>query len=303
MRHPRQDRFGTLPQVGAWYAEELRAAGPVGSEAVVRAFATVPRERFLGPGPWRIRSERGRDAYRTTPDADPRHVYHDVLMALDETRGINNGSPSLWAFVLDHLGVAAGEAVLHLGCGTGYYSAILAELVGVDGQVIAVEQDPGLAGRARKALAEWRQVALVQADSASFTAGQLDVVVVSAGATHPLPGWLSALRLGGRLLFPLTSQRLGGFMLKVTRAGAGERLAAELLCRAWFIPFTGACDPALDARLATAIEGGHDDLVRSLRLDRHVPDGSCWLHGDGFCLSWRDPDPADGESADVGHQT
>ena len=296
MRSPGHDRFGSLAQVRAWYAEELRFAGPVESEAVVQAFASVPRERFLGPGPWRIHDDPRRGGYRTTPDADPRQVYHNVLVALDEARGINNGSPSLWAFALDRLGVAAGEAVLHLGCGTGYYSAILAELAGPDGHVVAVEQDGALVERAREALGAWQQVAVVQADGAAFTAGPRDVVVVSAGATHPLPAWLAALRPGGRLLFPLTSKRLGGFMLKVTRAGAGERLAAELLCRAWFIPFSGGRDAALDARLATAIEGGHNDLVRSLRLDRHVPDGSCWLHGDGFCLSWREPDPADGEA-------
>ena len=34
-----------LAQLRAWYAEELRFAGPVESEAVVRAFASVPRER------------------------------------------------------------------------------------------------------------------------------------------------------------------------------------------------------------------------------------------------------------------
>jgi len=299
MTRAAQDRFGSLAQVRAWYAEELRFAGPVESEAVVRAFASVPRERFLGPGPWRIHDDARRGGYRTTPDADPRHVYHNVLVALDETRRINNGSPSLWAFALDQLGVAAGEAVLHVGCGTGYYSAILAELAGAGGHVVAVEQHPDLAARARAALADWPQAAVVEADGAAFSAGPRDVIVASAGATHPLPGWLESLRPGGRLLFPLTSQRLGGFMLKVTRSRAGQRLPADLLCRAWFIPFTGARDAALDERLAMAIDGGHSDLVRSLRLDRHVPDGSCWLHGGGFCLSWRDPDPADGAPADA----
>jgi protein-L-isoaspartate(D-aspartate) O-methyltransferase len=285
------DRFGSLAQVRAWYAEELRFAGPVASEAVVRAFATVPRERFLGPGPWRILSDADRGGYRSTPDADPRHVYHNVLVALDETRRINNGSPSLWAYVLDRLALAPRETVLHLGCGTGYYSAIMAELVGPQGRVAAVEQDAALAERARVGLAGWPQTTPIRADGSSFSAGPRDVIVASAGATHPMPGWLATLRPRGRLLFPLTSQRLGGYMLMVTRTGAGERLHAELLCRAWFIPFSGARDAALDTRLATAIEGGHADLVRSLRLDRHVPDGSCWLHGDGFCVSWRDPDP------------
>ena len=124
-----------------------------------------------------------------------------------------------------------------------------------------------------------------------------DAVVVSAGATHPLPGWLAALRGGGRLVCPLTSTGRGGVMLKVTRAGPGQgegqgqRLAAELLCGVEFIPFVGGRDAAADERLATAIQRGNTDFVRSLRLDAHMPDGSCWLHADTFCLSWRDPDP------------
>ena len=88
-------------------------------------------------------------------DADPRHLYRDVLVALDEARGINNGQPSLWAFLIDQLDNAAGKNVLHLGCGTGYYTAIMAELAGPTGKITAVEIDVGLAGRARAALLPW----------------------------------------------------------------------------------------------------------------------------------------------------
>jgi protein-L-isoaspartate(D-aspartate) O-methyltransferase len=216
-------------------------------------------------------------------------VYHDVLFALDASRRINNGAPSLWAYVLDHMGLASGDRVLHLGCGTGYYSAVMAELVGSDGHVTAVERDADLAGRAADALAAWPRVRAVHGDGARFEGGAQDAIVVSAGATHPLPLWLDALRPGGRLIFPLTSDRLGGYMLKVSRGESPDRLGADLLCRAWFIPFIGGRDATVDEKLATQIEAGHADLVRSLRRDHHVPDGSCWLHGEGFCLSWRDP--------------
>ncbi len=111
------------------YAEELRYVAHVRSEAVVRAFATVPRERFLGPGPWRILDLRG-DDYWLTPDADPAHLYHNVLVAIDPARRLNNGEPSLWAYLLDVLAPRPGERARHIGAGTGYYSAILAELVG-----------------------------------------------------------------------------------------------------------------------------------------------------------------------------
>ena len=91
------------------YAEELRFTAHIRSRAVFTAFAAVPRERFVGAGPWRVRSPMDMAEYWTTEDGDPRAVYHDVLIALDERRQINNGQPSLWAFLLDQLDVAVGE--------------------------------------------------------------------------------------------------------------------------------------------------------------------------------------------------
>ena len=133
-----------------WFAEELRHTAHVRSPAVVEAFATVPREHFAGPGPWRVLSPmRGFD-YWTTDDADPRRLCHDILVAIDETRRLNNGQPSLWASLFDQLGLAAGDRVIHVGAGLGYYSAIIAEIVGPGGRVAAIEIDPASPnGRAR----------------------------------------------------------------------------------------------------------------------------------------------------------
>lgn len=61
----------------------------VRSPAVVQAFASVPREHFAGPGPWRILSPRRSEHYWSTEDADPRRLCHDVLVAIDETRRLN----------------------------------------------------------------------------------------------------------------------------------------------------------------------------------------------------------------------
>jgi protein-L-isoaspartate(D-aspartate) O-methyltransferase len=60
--------------------------------------------------------------------------------------------------LFDHLDLLPGEQVLHLGCGTGYYTAIIAELVGSAGRVTAVEIDATLARKARAALADGPQV-------------------------------------------------------------------------------------------------------------------------------------------------
>src|SRR5215813_12740406 len=108
---------GSIEEARHRYAEELRFTARLSSRAVVEAFATVPRERFLGSGPWRVLSPMALGDYWTTEDADPRHLYHDVLIAIDEERRLNNGQPSLWARMYDHLQLTSGAHVVHVGAG------------------------------------------------------------------------------------------------------------------------------------------------------------------------------------------
>jgi protein-L-isoaspartate(D-aspartate) O-methyltransferase len=270
-----------------WFAEELRFVARVSDPTVVRAFATVPRERFVGPGPLRILSTWNMKDYWTPPDASPAAVYHDVLIAYDEQRRLNNGQPSLWALVLDKLCVVRGERVVHLGCGMGYYSAILAELVGRTGKVSAIEIDEQLAERARAALASWPQVSVINGDGANDSFAESDVVVASAGATHPLPAWLRRLSATGRLVFPMTVTDAGGGMLLVKRRGRDE-FEARFLCQVWFYEFAGARDDHVSARFARAFAQDRGFEVKSVRTDEHAEDAACWLHGDGWCLSRRE---------------
>lgn len=272
---------GSIEAARRFYAEELRFQVQMSSEALVAAFATVPRERFVGPGPWRV---LGVDGFWKTPDADPRHVYHNVLITLDEGKGINNGQPSLWAQHLDRLDVRAGDHVLHLGCGTGYYSAILAEIVGPNGKVIAVDIDAGMAEWARTALGPWAQVTVVCGDGALGLFEAADVVVVSAGATHPMAAWLAAVKLGGRLLFPLTPDAGSGAMAHLTRRSV-DWFSARIEFGALFIPFSGARDREVGKELARALGRDRGEGVQSLRCDVHEKEESCWLHGEGWCFS------------------
>jgi protein-L-isoaspartate(D-aspartate) O-methyltransferase len=267
------------------YAEELRFQTQMSSEALVAAFAKVPRERFVRPGPWRI---LGIDGFWKTEDADPRNVYHNVLITLDEGKGINNGQPSLWAQHLDRLDLRAGDHVLHLGCGTGYYSAILAEVVGPEGKVVAMDIDAGMAEWARVALMPWPQVTVVYGDGAVGPFEAANVVVVSAGATHPMAAWLAAVKLGGRLLFPLTPDAGTGAMAHLTRWSA-DRFEARIIFGAMFIPFSGARDREVGKELAHALARDRGDGVRSLRCDAHEKEQSCWLHGEGWCFSTLEP--------------
>jgi protein-L-isoaspartate(D-aspartate) O-methyltransferase len=275
----------SLEEARRRYAEELRFTARVESRRVVGAFAAVPRERFVGPGPWQVKSPMNMAKYWTTEDDDPRHVYHDVLIALDDVRGVNNGQPSLYAYLFDQLGVAANEHVLHLGCGTGYYTAIAAELARPAGRITAVEIDPSLAAKARDALAPWPQVTVTNTDGANTAFDPVDVIIASAGATHPLQSWLDAMRLGGRLLFPMTTTRTGpGAMLLVTHRGE-DRFAARFVHRVGFIDFQGGRHEPTSRRLAAALSRDGGAAVNSLRRNRHPKTETCWLHGNGWCLS------------------
>ncbi len=271
------------------YAEELRFTAKLGSRAVVDAFATVPRERFLGPGPWRVLSPMAMPEYWTTEDADPRHLYHDVLIAIDEARRLNNGQPSLWARMYDQLELNRGSHVVHVGAGTGYYSAILAEIVGGAGRVTAIEIDPFLAARSEENLAAaWPQATVVAADGFLFQPDRTaDAIVVNAGVTHFSSVWLDALAAeNGRLLVPLTSaERWGGFLMITRHGGNPDRYAAQFVGRVGMIPCVGGRDPAAEERLTAALAKSDFAAIRSLRRAPDEPDHTCWLAGEGWWLS------------------
>lgn len=282
MESPSPDRVAAAR---GYYAEDLRFKTRMTSAALFQAFATVPRERFVGPGPWLIQSQ---GEHWSTEETDARHVYHDTLIALDESRHINNGQPSLWAYYFDRLNVRARQHVLHLGCGTGYYTAILAELVGPEGKVVGVEIEPELAERARVALAPWPQVTVLCRDGSVGPFDAADVVVASAGATHPMPAWLAAVKPEGKLLFPMTTAEGTGIMALLTRVSE-ESFAARLQGGVGFIGFQGASDPEISSRLEDLLRRGRGSEVRALRLDAHDEEESCWLHGAGWCFSRREP--------------
>jgi len=280
-----------LEAVRQFYAEELRAVANLKSERLVKAFAKVPREHFLGPGPWQIVNPWWLEtdpSYRTTSDADPRHLYHNVLVGIDPNRRLNNGQPSFLAFLIDSLELQEGEHVVHIGCGTGYYTAIMAEVVGSNGRVTAIEIDPDLARHARSNLSYLAHVQIIEGDGGKHDPGPSDAILVNAGVTHPSLVWLDSLRHGGRLLLFLTAETDtagsgGGYVLKVTFKPGG--LACCFISRVGVFSCVGTRDPELNEKLKNAFTGETWKSVQSLRRDAHEATDTCWLHGETFCLS------------------
>jgi protein-L-isoaspartate(D-aspartate) O-methyltransferase len=274
------------------YAEEIRRLAELRSERVAQAFAEVRREAFLGPGPWMVwNSERW--AYEPTPAADPVHVYRDAPIAIAAERFLNNGQPSFVAKLIDALELQPGDRVVHVGAGTGYFTAIIAAAVGRDGRVIGIELDPELASRARRNLSAWPQATVVDADGCRHDAGAADAILVNAGASAPQSIWLDSLCLGGRLVLPLVrwpdrkeefAAGGTGIVLRITRGRDGYD--ARVLGSVVIFPCIGGIDAAGDRNLADGLERlDVADGVRSLRRDPHEREPACWLHGDGYCLS------------------
>ena len=177
------------------YARQMLAILGVDNPPIEAAYATVLREAFLGPAPWTASSPF--TGYRPLSGRDPVVLYQDLLIALDPARGVNNGSPSLHAKLLEALGPKSGEHIVHVGPGAGYYSAILAELVGPTGRVTAVEFDAALAERAKTFLSGRGNVRVVNGDDARWPETATDGVYVNFAVSRPADRWIEAcLRAG-----------------------------------------------------------------------------------------------------------
>lgn len=165
-------------------------------ERVLAAMARVPRERFL---PDELRDS----AYEDRP----------LPIGLDQTIS----QPFIVALMTEALELSGTEKVLELGTGSGYQTAILAELAG---SVVTVERLPDLSERAERILADlgYKNIKMRPAgtklgwpDEAPY-----DAIVTTAGAPGVPPGLMAQLKIGGWLVIPVGS-RYSQELIKITR--------------------------------------------------------------------------------------
>jgi protein-L-isoaspartate(D-aspartate) O-methyltransferase len=166
---------------------------------IIAAMLELPRERFLPPA-------RAALAYLDldAPVGDGREDSPSRCLL----------KPMLLAKLVQAAAVKEGDAVLDVGCATGYSSAVLGHIAG---SVVALEQDPALAGRAEAILGALG-IANVAVATGPLAAGwparaPYDVILLQ-GATEVEPRTLfSQLNEGGRLVCVLGRPATGKAMI------------------------------------------------------------------------------------------
>lgn len=206
------DSFGGYRQQ---LVEALQAKG-IRDLAVLKAIATVPRHRFV-------------------PDAVRHRAYEDS--ALPIAAGQTISQPWVQARSLQELRLTGKEKVLEIGAGSGYQTALLAQLAG---NVIGIERVATLAAGARQALHALgiANVTVLVGDGtlgwrslAPFDA----IVVAAASPTIPEP-LVDQLAPGGRMVVPIGT-RDEQVLTRVEKVG--DRLEVTPLSDVRFVPLLG----------------------------------------------------------------
>ena len=177
--------------------------------AVQRAMRAVPRPHFV-------------------PEDERAHAHHDTPLPI--ACGQTISQPSLVAFMTENLALTPASRVLEVGTGSGYQTAILAELAA---NVFTVERIEQLVREAQTRLTAlgYRNInfrigdgALGWAEEAPFDA----IIVTAAAATVPL-ALTGQLRMAGRLVIPLGPPHGEQKLLLVEKLADGELRATNLL--------------------------------------------------------------------------
>ncbi|MFJ9917767.1 methyltransferase, FxLD system [Streptomyces rubiginosohelvolus] len=210
--------------------DELRAGGDISSSEIEAVMRKVPRHAFIPDTPL----DRAYDTYAA------------VITKTDE-HGVQLSSvsaPQIQAMMLEQAQVRPGMRVLEIGSG-GLNAAYLAELVGEHGEVVTVDIDPVVTERAHRLLDEhgYNRVRVLTADAAEPIPelGEVDVVMVTAGAWDIAPAWTAQLKQGGRLVVPL---RMRGLTRSVAftqiPGGHGPYLESVSALICGFVPMQGS---------------------------------------------------------------
>jgi len=177
---------------------QLRSRG-IRDERVLKAMEKIPRHLFVDEG---LRDQ----------------AYADNPLPIGDRQTISQ--PYIVALMTESLKLTGTEKILEIGTGSGYQTAILAELAE---RVFSIERIASLASKARKVLDTLNYYnALIRVGDGTYgwrEEAPFDAIVVTAGAPDIPQPFVEQLSVGGKLVLP-TGSRQSQTLLKVTRTSA-----------------------------------------------------------------------------------
>ena len=171
------------------FVSDLIKQGVLKTPTIIDAFAKIDRANF-------VPKELKENAYINEP------------LPIGEGQTISQ--PYAVAFMIELLQPKPGDKIFEIGFGSGWQTAILAEIVGKSGKVFAVERIPGIFRFGRKNIAKYDFIknGIVKTIGGDATLGlkrhaPFDRIIAAASAQEIPEAWLKELKVGGRLVAPV----------------------------------------------------------------------------------------------------
>jgi len=197
--------------------ERLRDYYRISDERVLDALRSVPRHFFV-------------------PEALRGQAYGDHALPIDFNQTISQ--PFIVARMTELLEIDKKSRVLEIGAGSGYQTAVLAQLAA---QVYAIERIGELA---RAAHARIRELGIYNATVKAFdgTLGwnanaPYDAILVAAGGPQVPAPLIAQLKTGGRLVVPIGDTRESQSLVRALKTEGGHKLEEHGPCQ--FVPLIG----------------------------------------------------------------
>ncbi len=195
----------------------LREHYGIRDQRVLEAMRSVPRHAFV-------------------PEALQSRAYGDHALPISANQTISQ--PYIVARMTELLEIDKESRVLEIGAGSGYQTAVLAQ---VAGQVFAIERIGELA---REAQSRIRQLNIYNATVKCFdgtlgwaTHAPYDAILVAAGGPSIPEPLVSQLKIGGRLVVPIGDSREAQRLVRVIKTESGYKQEDHGACA--FVPLIG----------------------------------------------------------------
>lgn len=170
--------------------ENLKSEGYLKNQEIVEAFKSIDRADFV-------------------LDEDKERVYVNAPLSIGFGQTISQ--PLVVAFMIELLRPKTGEKILDVGCGSGWTTGILANIVGNGGKVVGIERIPELKEMAEKNISKYdfiknKTVEIVLGDGSKGYKNEApyDKILAGAAASGTIPvAWKRQLKIGGRIVAPV----------------------------------------------------------------------------------------------------